>query len=409
MANVAAQSLSALYGLQGNIAQAEDTDSALDRLEESTLPVGTQKVPDADEEKTRADFPLDKAAAAAIAGSFILGPVGGVLLGGAVGFMERRAEQNILDQMAEGRNALNDGRQIVQNEIDTLRNSGTLSNEDMQALDAIEADLAFGYRMGSPDVMRQQLTELGNLVQANETQRIAAETLDDQNRRLLDSEQYSRYEKLQDDFSNDSATYMEVRRRANTARQALNSGTNSGQLAAIINFRKTLDPNSAVMNNEVEGTGDIASLAEALRGYEEKLRTGKVLTPTEARELFSAIDGIEGGYITEQRLLEARYYDQLDTAELTDERYGDRFTKNFRLTEDAPARINMNLAVLGENEDDVQSTTPVTDRIIETGSDAVDFLDRMMMTEEQRRAEDLKRFNESGPIYPIQRGGRPTL
>ncbi len=364
MANKAQANLAALNNLFGDLSKAQSADVALNRAE--SMREQRQGVQLSEKEsREKARFATPEAIATGIGASILFGPFAGVVLGAAQGFLGQKAEQNVLDQIASEKNLLTDGRAIVQGRIDELRQAPNMSNEDLQTLDNAQADLDFAFRSGDRSGMESALTTITNMVTTNEQQRIAAETVDAQNESLIGREAYQNYKDIYADYNADMAPVELVSRLAGTAREAITQQS-PGQLAAIINFRKALDPTSAVMEGEVKGTGQIRSAIGVMESLEAKLRDGSLLSRPEQEALIKAFDTVEDGYLVEGRRKQEAAHLRLNTAGLDDARWGDRFTQNFRVLDKLPARTRMREAEKANdrNDDngiDANSNTPITD------------------------------------------------
>jgi hypothetical protein len=117
--NTAAEELQSLLSMQG---EAQDTAANLAKLEEAR----TQFIARGGDE---ADFALPEAVATAVGVGWLLGPVGGLLMGVAQGILTKKERQNYLDNYAADMGVLSETNDIFNNELDRLAMSVTNPND----------------------------------------------------------------------------------------------------------------------------------------------------------------------------------------------------------------------------------------------------------------------------------------
>lgn len=333
MPNKAQQELQSLLDSTADTITAGD---ALTRLRQSRSRPGVQ-IPSDDEAK----FAAPEALATAVGASFVLGPVGGVLLGVAQGILGKREQQNALDAWADEQGVLNQADGIFNDELERLATTTTNPN-DLEQLSAMQTQKDAALRMmmsSSPDLREQGAaalaefqTNLNAYTVRQEEQRIAKESDDARIRRELDNEQFTRYESLQDDFTNESQNFTDVMQATDIALQALSSGTPADLWAASILVNKSLDPTGIVRQEEAEAVGKMGSLWEKANVILEKARSGETILPEQRRELSGLLDTIRTTVTKHQLAREARYSDEVDDAQLPL-----KYHDNFRLVESTPA------------------------------------------------------------------------
>jgi hypothetical protein len=333
----ATTNLSALMSIGGQVEQAEDAGAALDRLEPDPA---DQVIPEADDDG-QAKFGTPEAIATAVVAGFILGPVGGLLVGGAQGLLKRRADQSILDRMADEQNAITDAVAVYDDQLAVFRESAT-NQGDLEQIGAMEADRTAALAMlksGSPDLQSigmqgfQKFQEnLQAYGQRQETQQIAADALDAQLRVELDEREYSRYTGLQSSFDAQSQPYLDRAQAGETALAALQNGSPADLHAAMILFNKTLDPNSAVLGEERTAITDMGGWLDSAYNFVQGAANGKQLNATQRRDLGETILRIMDTSSQFQLQREAGFSDEVNDANLPV-----KYHDNFRLVSNVPA------------------------------------------------------------------------
>ena len=336
MANLAAQNLAALtQATQGAQEQAE-RQAAADRdagMQGASL--GRSR------EAEEANFAGPEALATAVAAGFILGPAGGLLMGLAQGFLGKKERQNILDMQAKENEALTDSRAILTSQFDDLR-AGATNPEDLRQLDTLQTQQDAAFRLlfsGSPQLQEQGMGllqdvqgRLNDFANTQETQRIDAEVRDAELRRVLDQEQYDRFNGIKVRFDDDSQGYEDVMGATNVAMDALANGSPADLWAAGILVNRALDPTSVVRPEEAAAVGKLGSLWTQAEVMLEKARSGITILPEERRNLQSLLGTIQAGAQQIQLAREARYFTELEDAGVPP-----KYWDNFRLVDSVPA------------------------------------------------------------------------
>ena len=337
----AAANLAALANIGGDIAQVEDAQTALDRAtpDRSAAPA---------QDDAEADFGTPEAIATAVAASFILGPVGGLLLGGAQGWLKKRADQSVLDQIVKEQTVLTDSAAVYDDVLQGFKDSAT-SEEDTAQVAVLEAQRTAAVEMmTSGDVaLRDQGLEAFAKFEAGlqgystlqETQRIAGDAEEARQRVELDDRQFSRFTGMQTDFTNESESYLAVNQSINTALAALQNGTPADLHAAVVLVNKALDPESVVRAEEAAAFGNMGSALEKGFQFVGEQFQGQTLTANQRRNLGGLLLNIKNETTRFQLTREARFSDQVIDAELPG-----KYHDNFRLVENVPASIELDIA-----------------------------------------------------------------
>jgi len=332
--NRAAAELQNLLDMQGDAQSAEDN---LAKLQEAR----TQFNPNADQE---ADFAWPEGAATAVAAGWILGPVGGLLMGLAQGLYTKRQEQAALDQYVNTGSTLGAAADIFHSELDRLALT-TENPGDLEQLSAMqtEFDTAMQFMSSASPELQQQGSQLlasaheklNGYTVRQEEQAIAAKAYDDQLRRDLDEQQYSRFNELHDEFRAESQGFEDVMLATDQALNALQNGTPSELWAAGILINKTLDPTGVVRQEEAEAVGAIGSLWDKANTLMEKARSGQTMLPEQRQELMGLLYSMRETNTQFQLARESRYANTIGDLELP-QQYHD----NFRLASNVPAAIS---------------------------------------------------------------------
>lgn len=321
----------------------EDTQKPLAAVQQQQQVAVAQKPPgfprgyDRDQDG-EAEFATPEALATAVGASFILGPIGGILLGAAQGWLGKQERQNAIDQWNSQQNALTDSMGVIQGQIDSFR-MATDSEDDLAQLSAIESSLKMGTRLAQAgnqkglELMAGAATALENYTQLNEEQAIAAEEREAQRRVDLDNEQYNRHSGLLDDYDAQSANFETVNKKNATAREMINRGNPVDIKAALIQVNKALDPISVVKPEEAQALGNVGTLYErGLSLLDEAIGSGQGLSDTQRKELLTLVDTIDRANTAYQMKLDSRFQERAIDAGLPQ-----KYINDFRRVTDVPA------------------------------------------------------------------------
>lgn len=345
--NRAQDELQDLLSMQDQSASAQDN---LHKLQEARSGFGKRVTADA-------EFAGPEALVTAIGAGWLLGPVGGLLMGLAQGIIGKREQQAALDSYAQDMGVLEDTNSVFNDELDRLAMTVTNPN-DLEQLSAMQTQKDAALRMmssASPELQRKGSellsdfsARLNNYALTQETQRIEAEAADGQLRRDLDQEQYSRYKSSIDKFRTESAPYEAVMQATDIALDALANGSPADLWAAGILVNKALDPASIVRQEEAEAVGKLGSMWDEAQVIMEKARSGKTILPAQREELSALLYAVRETGTQFQLAREARYSD-----EITDIGLPAKYHDNFRLARTVPAAAPGDMKVHTLPEEDI--------------------------------------------------------
>ncbi len=287
-----------------------------------------------------ANFAAPEALATAVGASFILGPVGGILLGVAQGILGKRMRQNALDEFAEKNAIFDDVAGIVGDEL-TRMDAAALTEEDRDQVGGMQTQFDTVMKLvksSSPELQQLGAAQFQDLQKQmneyfvrQETQQLSAEAADAEARRLLDDTQYSRYNTLMASFRNESAEWETMNGDVNVAMQALQDGTPAQLSAAITKVAKALDPIGVVRPEDEKKWEALGSLKERLVSYTQQLIDGRGLTIEQRNDMQGLLDNIRDRGTEIQLAREARYLQEGIDLELPD-----KYLDNFVRVTDAP-------------------------------------------------------------------------
>lgn len=336
MPNKAAAELQNLLDMETRASTAQDN---LAKLQEARTQFNAQ--PDQE-----ADFGWPEGAATAVAAGWVLGPVGGLLLGLAQGLFTKKQEQAALDAYVNNSDALASTADIFHSELDRLALTAT-NPQDVEQLSAMQTEFDTAMQLmgsASPELQQQGSSmlasaheKLNGYTVRQEEQAIAAKAYDDQLRRDLDEQQYSRFNEMYDEFRAESQGFEDVMLATDQAINALQNGTPSDLWAAGILINKALDPTGVVRQEEAEAVGAIGSIWDKANTLMEKARSGQTMLPEQRRELMGLLYSMRESNNEFQLAREARYMDTFNDLELPD-----KYRNNFQMATQVPAAINAN-------------------------------------------------------------------
>lgn len=311
MTNVAAASLAALTQLGGQQAEVAGSGDALAR---------TQSMVEDANQGTSATTKVDggsgvgEAVAAGLAASFILGPIGGLIMGATTGFLKRRSEQNVLDTLADRENAITAS-------YDTMRAGFEADlSDDMSQLDREQvagnlASLEAGYQMmldpntqqAGAQIYAQSVMAQERWRTQNEVQAINLERERVQDEIAFGKETRATHERLLGNFEAASATFDSQQRAIAEMRSALNKGDSAGALQVFSQLPLLINPQAgAVTDSELEMWNGLGNRLNKLQQIiDTELGTGG-LTDDTRREMLGLLDRFDESSFMSQRALEQR-------------------------------------------------------------------------------------------------------
>lgn len=289
----------------------------------------------------KAEFALPEALATAVVGSFILGPPGGLLLGAAQGWLGKREKQNILDKQAARNEAVSGAEAVLTSQFDTLL-EGSTNDNDTEQLETLRTQQNAAFKMlrsgdpelqaGGMELMQSVQAEANGYAQRQETQRIEADVLKEEQIRVMEKQGYDRFTQLEGDFATESQGFEDIMQATNLAFEALERGNPADLWAASILVNKALDPTSVVRQEEADAIGAIGSLWDKAGTILERAKNGQSILPEQRRELSALVGSVQNGATQLQVSREGRYKEQL-----ADSSVPIKYWDNFNRTSNVPA------------------------------------------------------------------------
>lgn len=273
----------------------------------------------------------------AIVGTALLGPLAGVALGAAQTIIGRKEDQQQAARYEDQFKTFAAADEIFQGELDRMW-LGAESVADREQISTLETSKNAAIRMlQSPSPVIQQegakmLAEFNTNMQAfevrNEAEEIAKTEQEDEIKRNLEGENYTRYTDLRDNFTAESEGYLAVQGAVSTLDKALNLGTPVSIYGSIKLLEKALDPNSVVRPEEQEAWGQLGSVFDQVDVLIQRLQSGKPLLPEQIDQIKDLASVILDGVYEMQVARETRFADEIDDIELPA-----KYHNNFQLAE----------------------------------------------------------------------------
>ena len=319
--------LAQLDSLNQDVKEAAELQAAADRVRSDP---GNQVQPETDEEGN-AKFGTFEAIAMGVLATAILGPVGGLLIGGATGMLQRKEEQGILDRLASEKNALTESVDIHQAQLDEFKVDA--SPEELKEIAAMEGKLTAGMgwsTSASPDLKKAGIASLASMqndimayADKQETQKIAFDANEARLKVELGDKQYNRYSNMKKDYTAESQPYTEAMRFGDMTLRAIESGTPAQIYTAMIGFNKTIDPNSAVLGEERDALSSTGGYVD--RGFQMfmEMWDGTPSTSQQRRELADATMNTLGAVQRQQDIREVDYAQRLEQDNFSPDYYDD--------------------------------------------------------------------------------------
>lgn len=332
MGNRAAAELQNLLELRGDV---QDAGQNLQRLEAQRNQYGAK-------DQEEAKFATPEAMATAVGASFILGPVGGLLMGVAQGILGKRERQNAIDQFNRDNAAYQGMNDVINSEFDRLA-EGVTNDEDLAQLSTLQSNKDAAMKLlesGNPELVDQGMAMIQE-VQAGmhewsktqETQRIEQEVRDAEIARDLNSEQQGNFQSLLDDYDAQSGNYKQTVLAGNQALELIERGNPVDIVAALIAVNKTLDPTSVVRPEEAKALaagGDL--LEQGMRKLNELAGSGLALSVEDRRQLSTLVTGLMNQSRAFQMQRDMEFQERAVTLDLPG-----KYVQHFRQVDDLPA------------------------------------------------------------------------
>ncbi|MEX2125464.1 MAG: hypothetical protein WD795_16340 [Woeseia sp.] len=266
-------------------------------------------------ELPKAKFGLPEGLATAIGAGFILGPIGGLILGGAQGILSKRDKQSALDAMAAEQESqammdmqfnLEIDEQITNalpkdvEQLKTIQSAYNMSSKMMQS--QFEDTRASGIKL-----REQALTERMAFAQRNEAELIAGQQREENAEREMGTQAWERLNTVSDDLHRESAPFLEQRSAYGRVMASAAEPSAAGDLALIFNYMKILDPGSVVRESEFATAANTGAVDERTRGIYNKLLTGERLTDVQRGDFVARSGALFKQAVSDQTERNTRY------------------------------------------------------------------------------------------------------
>lgn len=296
--NVAARELEALGNAMRVGQQTDDAATALDRI-----------TPERDErpavgEDGEAQFGTPEAIATAVVGSVLLGPVGGLLLGGAQGWLSKRAQQDILDELVAENEGLQGAADVYAGTFDALRKNivtpeehdqiNLLETEYKAATEMMFSGSAANREKGAVMFTNFQ-TRLSQFADLQDQQRIALDAAEAQLKAQMGERAYTEHKSLHGNYMTRTDPLVEQQRVINVARTGINRGDGPGVFAGQVGLIKLQNPGSVDLPESMIAMMDtLNGLADSLEATVAKnVSDGGGWTDETRRDALKLLDDME--------------------------------------------------------------------------------------------------------------------
>lgn len=421
--NMTGRAAQELAALGGEVAQVDDAATALTRIS-----------PEDDERAApgkdgKAKFGTAEAIATTVLSSLILSPAGAVVLGGAQGWLKKRSDQAMLDQIAEEQNILTSAGDVYDNQLNEFKTTATNPN-DLEQLGVMASGLTAARKFitssdpAMRDVGLQKMDAVDQQMHAyanrQETQRIAADAREADLKMALGDKEYDRYSAMHRDYISESQPFMETMRFGDLTLRALEGGTAAQMYTAYIGFNKAIDANSAVLGEEREAAGAFGSLMDQGYAAFKQAWDGTPSTSTIRRDMANAVQQTMAAMQTQQDIRETGYTDRL-AQDNFNPKYNDDFmlsqsyqvyqpkikpdASEIAMTMDRIARDNQSM-LIGDAVDATKATAKTIGQNIDLGLSSVEQFVDEFGDDVQRNATELFEKVNTGPARFLT--GRPT-
>lgn len=331
-----------------------------------------------------AGFALPEALVTAVGGSFLLGPVGGILLGVGQGILGKEAKQNALDQFAAQSEVFDNTSDAISMQLDRYA-AQAQTPEDLAVIDALQTQAGTAIEMMRTPGLQEKggalledfYDKLNSYAATNEEQRIADEQYRAELERTIGKEQLALYDGMISRFENQSADYETIIGSTNTALAALDGGSPAQISGAATLVAKALDPRGVVRPEDEAKWSTMGNLRDRFLAIVEQTVGDGGTTVTQRNEMKTIIEDIRREANKIQLSREARFLN-----EAIDKNLPDRLLDNFTLVDKLDQNANRPLPEeqsTGERAADAV-TVPVTDAI----ESSANWLDRAIEADRMR-------------------------
>lgn len=238
---------------------------------------------------------VGEALGTAIATGFILGPVGGLLLGASQGILARGMARSELEAAAAEQELREEADAQINTLFEEQMRVAAMSPDDLQQLKTLQAQYGMASRMMSSPyaetadagaaLMQDVLAEHRAFSVRNEEQRIAQQVAEEKAIRDMGEQAWSRFNTVADDLHRESVGYTEQLTGFRSFLAASQNETGASDVAALTAAFKIFDPGSIVREGEMATIQNAGSVPEVLRNWYNEALTGKKLTAQQRAEL----------------------------------------------------------------------------------------------------------------------------
>jgi len=407
MANKAAQELQELLDMQ---TEAQDSAANLAKLTEARTQFTSG---DLDQGSA-----LPEALLTAVGIGWVLGPVGGLLIGAAQGILGHQQRKSALDNYLADMGILESTNNIFNDQFDRMELAAT-TPEDLAQISAMRTqhEIAMEYSTSPNDATAQKgaammdnlNTKMTDFGVKNEEQAVALKASDAQLQRDLEKETYAKHRGLLGDFQAESANFPMQQQTADNVLEALNRGDGASLTAALATMPLIINPQAgATTEAEVEIWQKVGGRLDALKGIVAKeLGAGGLTDPTR-KEIIGVTQQYKRNSIGSQQAIEAHYGEVL-TAEKIPENLWPQYNMSGRMPVVRDGGFIKGADMTDESGiataagDAAEGTTSMIDQ----ASMAIgDFFDNRK--HEQAWREEYFRIHGTEPNRPLNTGAVPS-
>lgn len=274
------------------------------------------------DEDGKADFLHPDMLKTAVGAGWLLGPVGGVLMGVAQGILGQRERQNAIDEYARETGVLKETGEIFNDQIDRLA-----VDADPETLDRLDA-IRTMYQMGQEYSSTLGLEEDGMAHMAEAAGQLQQLTIDQQkqtiqDRQLMDANTRSVLNDLKGDFRTDSAGFEERHTRAMNIIEAVRRGDGAAVTSALASMPLLInDQAGATSDAEVKIWQGVRGQIDKITGLVDKELGAGGLTDKTRKQLIGVAEQYMRSNIASQTAREAWYGKRLVEEKIPEQRWG---------------------------------------------------------------------------------------
>lgn len=330
-----------------------------------------------------AGFALPEALVTAVGGAFLLGPVGGILLGVGQGILGKEAKQNALDQFASQSKVFDNTSDAISMQLDRYA-AQARTPEDLAVIDALQTQAGTALDMMRTPGLQEKggalledfYDKMNSYASTNEEQRIADEQYRQELERNIGKDQLALYDGMISRFENQSADYETIIGSTNTALSALDGGSPAQISGAATLVAKALDPRGVVRPEDEAKWTTLGNLRDKLLAIAEKTIGDGGTTVTQRNDMKTIIDDIRREANKIQLSRESRFLNEAIDKELPT-----NLLDNFTLVDKLDQNANVPLPEEKSTGERVIETVTGTDESGQSWFDRAIEADRRRVTD----------------------------